>query len=28
LHRPEIYGGIGEIEAAELLQSFFRARRT
>ena len=27
LHRPEIYGGIGEIEAAELLQSFFRARR-
>ena len=28
LHRPEIYGGIGEIEAAELLRSFFRARRT
>jgi tRNA(adenine34) deaminase len=27
LHRPEIYGGIGEIEAAELLQGFFRARR-
>src|SRR5262249_27616582 len=27
LHRPEIYGGIGEIEAGELLQSFFRARR-
>ncbi len=27
LHRPEIYGGIGEIEAVELLQSFFRARR-
>jgi tRNA(adenine34) deaminase len=27
LHRPEIYGGIGESEAAELLQSFFRARR-
>src|SRR5207247_14663 len=26
LHRPEIYGGIGESEAAELLQSFFRAR--
>src|SRR6266487_2759963 len=25
LHRTEIYGGIGEIEAAELLQSFFRA---
>jgi len=28
LHRPEIYGGIGASEAAELLQSFFRARRT
>jgi tRNA(adenine34) deaminase len=27
LHRPEIYGGIGEIEAAELIQGFFRARR-
>jgi tRNA(adenine34) deaminase len=27
LHRPEIYGGIGEIEAAELLRRFFRARR-
>jgi tRNA(adenine34) deaminase len=27
LHRPEIYGGIGEIEAATLLQGFFRARR-
>ena len=27
LHRPEIYGGIGAGEAAELLQSFFRARR-
>jgi tRNA(adenine34) deaminase len=27
LHRPEIYGGIGEIEAAMLLQDFFRARR-
>ena len=27
LHRPEIYGGIGESEAAELLQSFFRERR-
>ncbi|MBS0517227.1 MAG: nucleoside deaminase [Proteobacteria bacterium] len=26
-HRPEIYGGIGEQEAAELLQSFFKARR-
>ena len=27
LHRPEIYGGIAEIEAATLLQDFFRARR-
>ena len=27
LHRPEIYGGIGETEAAALLQGFFRARR-
>ena len=27
LHRPQIYGGIAEIEAAKLLQSFFRARR-
>ena len=27
LHRPEIYGGIGAGEAAELLQSFFRERR-
>ena len=27
LHRPEIYGGIGASEAAELLQSFFRERR-
>jgi tRNA(Arg) A34 adenosine deaminase TadA len=26
-HRPEIYGGIGEGEAAELLQAFFRVRR-
>ena len=26
-HRPEIYGGIGEREAAALLQDFFRARR-
>ncbi len=26
-HRPELYGGIGEREAAELLQSFFKARR-
>ncbi len=27
LHRPEIYGGIGENEAAELMRCFFRARR-
>ena len=27
LHRPEIYGGIGENEAAELMRGFFRARR-
>src|SRR5262249_32655609 len=26
-HRPEIYGGIGEREAAEVLKDFFRARR-
>ena len=26
-HRPEIYGGIGEIEAAEQLRSFFAQRR-
>ena len=26
-HRPEIYGGIGERRAAELLRAFFRARR-
>ncbi len=26
-HRPEIYGGIGEGEAAALLQAFFKARR-
>ena len=26
-HRPEVYGGIGESEAAALLQQFFRARR-
>ena len=26
-HRPEIYGGIGERPAAELLRQFFRARR-
>jgi tRNA(adenine34) deaminase len=27
LHRPEVYSGIGEAEAAELLRGFFRERR-
>ncbi len=27
LHRPEVYSGMGEAEAAELLRAFFRARR-
>jgi tRNA(adenine34) deaminase len=27
LHRPEVYGGIGETEAAALLRQFFTARR-
>lgn len=26
-HRPEVYGGIGEAEAARLLRAFFAARR-
>lgn len=26
-HRPEVYGGIGEREAVELLREFFQARR-
>lgn len=26
-HRPEVYGGIGERAAAELLRAFFRERR-
>ena len=26
-HRPELYGGIGETDAALLLKDFFRARR-
>src|SRR5689334_24290100 len=26
-HRPEVYGGMAESEAAALLQEFFRARR-
>jgi tRNA(adenine34) deaminase len=28
LHAPEVYGGIRETEAAELLKGFFRARRS
>lgn len=27
LHRPEVYSGMGEAQAAQLLQEFFRARR-
>lgn len=27
LHRPEVYAGMGEAEAGELLRDFFRARR-
>jgi tRNA(adenine34) deaminase len=27
LHRPEVYSGIGEAEAAQLLRGFFRERR-
>ena len=27
LHRPEVYAGLGEAEAAEQLRAFFRARR-
>jgi tRNA(Arg) A34 adenosine deaminase TadA len=27
LHRPEVYPGIGETEAAQLLREFFKARR-
>jgi tRNA(adenine34) deaminase len=26
-HRPEVYGGLGEVESAELLRRFFQARR-
>ena len=26
-HRPDIYGGVGESEAAQLLRDFFKARR-
>ncbi len=27
-HRPDVYGGIGETEAAQLLRDFFRTRRS
>ena len=27
LHKPEVYSGMGEVEAAELLRDFFKARR-
>lgn len=27
LHRPEVYSGMGEVEAAEMLKAFFRERR-
>jgi len=27
LHRPEVYSGMGEAEAAEMLRAFFRDRR-
>jgi tRNA(adenine34) deaminase len=27
LHRPEVYSGMGESEAADLLRAFFRERR-
>lgn len=27
LHRPEVYSGMGEAEAGDLLRGFFRARR-
>jgi len=27
LHKPEVYSGMGESEAAEMLRGFFRARR-
>ncbi len=26
-HRPEVYGGMGEVEAAQLLKGFFTSRR-
>lgn len=27
LHRPDVYGGIGDVEAATMLRNFFAARR-
>jgi hypothetical protein len=27
LHKPQVYSGMGEAEAGELLRGFFRARR-
>jgi cytosine deaminase len=27
-HAPEVYGGMADVEAAELLRAFFRARRS
>ncbi len=27
LHKPEVYAGVGEMEAAELLRTFFASRR-
>jgi tRNA(adenine34) deaminase len=27
LHRPEVYGGIGEVRSATMLREFFAARR-
>jgi tRNA(adenine34) deaminase len=26
-HAPEVYGGIGDVEAQELLRGFFKSRR-
>lgn len=27
MHRPEVYSGMGEAEAAEMLRAFFKERR-
>jgi len=27
LHKPQVYSGMGEDEAGEMLRAFFRARR-